>query len=149
MTLKDLTHNEKYDVYDANKIAGKTNNQPITEEYISIIKYGAAAGTTRLLPKNTMVLSTMGVILANNSNIRFIYFLISSKSNFSKEINGSTIPHIYFKDYGKKIYCIPFINEQSKISSLFYNLDSLITLHQRKLELLKNVKNALLEKMFV
>ncbi|WFQ93840.1 restriction endonuclease subunit S [Mycoplasma feriruminatoris] len=39
--------------------------------------------------------------------------------------------------------------EQSKISSLFSNLDSLITLHQRKLELLKNIKNTLLEKMFI
>ncbi|WFQ96327.1 restriction endonuclease subunit S [Mycoplasma feriruminatoris] len=39
--------------------------------------------------------------------------------------------------------------EQSKISSLFSNLDSLITLHQRKLELLKNTKNTLLDKMFV
>ncbi|WFQ94677.1 restriction endonuclease subunit S [Mycoplasma feriruminatoris] len=39
--------------------------------------------------------------------------------------------------------------EQSKISSLFSNLDSLITLHQRKLELLKSIKNTLLEKMFI
>ncbi|UZK64206.1 restriction endonuclease subunit S [Mycoplasma mycoides subsp. capri] len=39
--------------------------------------------------------------------------------------------------------------EQNKISFLFSNLDSLITLHQRKLELLKNIKNTLLEKMFV
>ena len=40
-------------------------------------------------------------------------------------------------------------NEQSKIGQIFENIDNLITLHQRKLEKLKNVKKTLLEKMFV
>ena len=39
--------------------------------------------------------------------------------------------------------------EQRAIGSLFSRLDSLITLHQRKLELLKNLKAACLDKMFV
>lgn len=41
------------------------------------------------------------------------------------------------------------IEEQQQIGALFRSLDSLITLHQRKLELLKNVKKSLLDKMFV
>ena len=44
----------------------------------------------------------------------------------------------------------PFeMGEQSKIGQLFRRLDNLITLHQRQLEKLKNIKSALLEKMFV
>ncbi|WP_423479180.1 restriction endonuclease subunit S [Mycoplasmopsis bovis] len=43
----------------------------------------------------------------------------------------------------------PSILEQNKIGKIFYNLDSLITLHQRKLNSLKNIKNTLLDKMFV
>ena len=43
----------------------------------------------------------------------------------------------------------PKIAEQNKISTFFSNLDNLITLHQRKLEKLKNIKKACLEKMFV
>ena len=39
--------------------------------------------------------------------------------------------------------------EQQKIGNFFKKLDSLLTLHQRKLEMLKNVKQAFLEKMFV
>ncbi|WP_429993904.1 restriction endonuclease subunit S, partial [Mycoplasmopsis bovis] len=66
----------------------------------------------------------------------------------SRERNGSIIPHIYFKDYGQNIYNLPSIPEQSKISSLFTYLDSLITLHQRKLSSLKNLKNRLLDRMF-
>lgn len=40
-------------------------------------------------------------------------------------------------------------DEQDKIGSFFSNLDSLITLHQRKLEKLQNIKKSMLEKMFV
>ena len=43
----------------------------------------------------------------------------------------------------------PVIKEQRAIGAFFSDLDSLITLHQRELETLKNVKKALLEKMFV
>ncbi|MDR3801248.1 restriction endonuclease subunit S [Bifidobacterium sp.] len=39
--------------------------------------------------------------------------------------------------------------EQQTIGAFFSRLDSLITLHQRKLELLQNIKKSLLDKMFV
>ena len=39
--------------------------------------------------------------------------------------------------------------EQAAIGTYFRNLDNLITLHQRKLEKLKNIKKSMLEKMFV
>jgi len=41
------------------------------------------------------------------------------------------------------------LEEQRAIGSFFTRLDDLITLHQRKLELLKNLKKFLLQKMFV
>ena len=44
---------------------------------------------------------------------------------------------------------VPSFNEQSRLGDFFYNLDNLITLHQRKLELLQNIKKSLLDKMFV
>ena len=43
---------------------------------------------------------------------------------------------------------LPKKKEQERIGQLFYRLDSLITLHQRKYEKLKSMKAALLEKMF-
>ena len=47
-----------------------------------------------------------------------------------------------------EIFISKNIEEQRKISNLFDNLDNLITLHQRKLEKLKNIKKSMLEKMF-
>ena len=44
---------------------------------------------------------------------------------------------------------LPSLEEQRKIGKLFDTLDNLITLHQRKLEKLKNIKKSMLEKMFV
>ena len=44
---------------------------------------------------------------------------------------------------------IPKIEEQKQIGSYFRNLDNLITLHQRELEKLQNIKKSMLEKMFV
>ena len=43
----------------------------------------------------------------------------------------------------------PRIKEQEVIASYFSQLDDLITLHQRKLELLRNTKKSLLDRMFV
>ena len=43
---------------------------------------------------------------------------------------------------------LPSLEEQRKIGKLFDTLDNLITLHQRKLEKLKNIKKSMLEKMF-
>ena len=44
---------------------------------------------------------------------------------------------------------LPVKQEQVLIGNYFANLDHLITLHQRKLEKLQNIKKAMLEKMFV
>ena len=44
---------------------------------------------------------------------------------------------------------VPKIGEQQKIGTFFRQLDRLITLHQRKVTLLQNIKKACLEKMFV
>ena len=44
---------------------------------------------------------------------------------------------------------VPCCEEADLVGSFFRGLDSLIALHQRELEILKNLKKALLEKMFV
>ena len=67
----------------------------------------------------------------------------------AKQAPGGTIKTITKEVLSNfKIY-IPNIEEQNKIGNFFYNLDNLITLHQRECEKLKNIKKALLDKMFV
>ncbi|WP_429988752.1 restriction endonuclease subunit S, partial [Mycoplasmopsis bovis] len=148
MIASDVKKYGKFDVYDPNKIVGKTDAEPFRSDYISIVKDGDA-GRIRLLPKNTMILSTMGALIAKDPfKIDFLYYMLNAINDLARERNGSIIPHIYFKDYGQNIYNLPSTPEQSKISSLFTRLDSLITLHQRKLLSLKNLKSRLLDRMF-
>ena len=53
------------------------------------------------------------------------------------------------EDLFRQTILVPSIAEQCKIGVFFKSLDHLITLHQRELEKLKNIKKACLEKMFV
>ena len=59
------------------------------------------------------------------------------------------LPSLSKEAINETIALVPSFNEQSRLGEFFNNLDSLITLHQRKLDLLKNTKKSLLDKMFV
>ena len=52
------------------------------------------------------------------------------------------------KDFNKLVISIPTLDEQEKISVLINNINTIITLHQRKLEHLILKKKALLQKLF-
>lgn len=147
LTAKDALEKGLYDLYDASSIIGKTNIIPIPSEYISIIKDGAGVGRIRLMPKNTLFIGTMSGLIADRANLKFVYSLLN-RFNLGGEFSGSTIPHIYFKDYGNNEYYIPCLEEQKLIGSYFASLDNLITLHQRKYKKLKQIKKSMLEKMF-
>lgn len=61
---------------------------------------------------------------------------------------GSAVNNLNKELVGNTVVTIPKKNEQAAIGEYFSNLDRLITLHQRKLEKLKNLKKACLDKMF-
>ena len=62
---------------------------------------------------------------------------------------GSTVNNLNKELVGKAIVSLPSKDEQREIGIVLDRLDSLITLHQRKLELLRNIKKSMLDKMFV
>ena len=65
-----------------------------------------------------------------------------------KKATGGTIKHLNQNILVDFPIVHPSYNEQTKIGAFFSKLDSLITLHQRKYEKLKNIKKSMLEKMF-
>ena len=67
----------------------------------------------------------------------------------SKKAQGLTIVHLYYQSIKDETLFAPKYEEQTQISQLLLKLDNLITLHQRELEKLQNLKKAYLEKMFV
>lgn len=139
LTAKDSCTDGEYDLFDVNSLIGKTSSSCIDENYITIIKDGAGVGRTRLLPKNTMFLGTMGALTPKGIDLNFL-FQIVSKAELGRFCTGSTIPHIYFRDYGKNLFFVPSNREQKPIGDFFSKLDNLITLHQHKLNILKGIK---------
>ena len=66
-----------------------------------------------------------------------------------KKATGGTIKHLNQNILVDFPVVLPQKDEQAKIGEYFLGIDNLITLHQRELEKLKNLKKACLEKMFV
>ena len=137
-----------------------------------ISELGYSSCSAKILPKGTVLFTSRAgigktAILAEegctNQGFQSIvphtneldsYFIFSRTSELKKygEVvgAGSTFVEVSGKQMAAMTLMMPpSINEQKVIGSFFKRLDTLLTLHQRKLEMLKNVKQAFLEKMFV
>ena len=89
----------------------------------------------------------------NKFSKEYICYLLSS-SHMQKIIlnsaGSSTIPDLSHKSFYKiEGYFPNFKEEQEQIGTYFKQLDNLITLHQRELEILKNLKKTCLKRMFI
>ena len=62
---------------------------------------------------------------------------------------GTMMNELVINDFLQGSILVPSMTEQQAIGRFFKQLDTLITLHQRKLEKLQNIKKSCLEKMFV
>ena len=79
----------------------------------------------------------------------FVYAMSGQLKQKAEAIaSGSTFAEISGRMLGNIDIMIPQNKEQEVIGSYFQSLDHLISLHQRKLEMLKKVKKSMLEKMF-
>jgi len=142
-------NNGDYKIYGA---AGHLKNIDFyTEEdcYVAIVKDGAGVGRIMLLESKTSVLGTLAIIKAKQGNdINFLYWLIQT-INFRKYVVGSTIPHIYYRDYQAEKLRIPSLSEQTKIANFLSFIDSKIEQVGKQLDESKQFKKALLQQMFV
>lgn len=85
------------------------------------------------------------------SIFRELQFLLSGDGQIEliKGQTGSALKQLPINAIKDVDIPITSIDEQRKIGEYFDSLDNLITLHQRELENLKNIKKSMLEKMFV
>ena len=102
-----------------------------------------------------------GILLGGDLNIvsptteydsAFLALTISSGAAheyLSSLAQGKSVVHLHNTDIQSVSAKFPTKREQEKIHLLFGKIDTLITLHQRKLEKLQNIKKSCLEKMFV
>lgn len=85
-----------------------------------------------------------------NSEFVFQNTLTPRYDNFIKITSQrSGQPGVNAQEYASFDLMVPTLEEQQKIGTFFKALDDTITLHQRKLEKLQNIKKAYLHEMFV
>ena len=83
----------------------------------------------------------------SNFLLRRLNHGIKKQLSMAAEGTGQKVlAHAKFKNM---VVDVPSQSEQEKIGTILEELDTLITLHQRKLEKLQNIKKSCLEKMFV
>ena len=113
-----------------------------------IMSVRAPAGAMGKTAYNAVIGRGVAAIKGNE----FIYqLLVKMNSNgYWKALScGSTFESLNSDSIKNADVLIPEVAEQEKIGEYFANLDHIITLHQRKLEVLKKLKKGLLQQMFV
>ena len=116
-------------------------------------------GKLRPYLKNWLFSDFKGIALGDfwvfksiNSEPKFVYSLIQSDNyqRVANDTSGTKMPRSDWKKVSSSNFSIPTsLEEQQKIGSFFKQLDDTISLHQRKLDLLKEQKKGFLQKMFL
>ena len=93
-------------------------------------------------------------VVSPNEDINSAFLAISishgnSQRELAKKAQGKSVVHIHNEEIKNLVVPFPTKAEQNKIVEYFSNLDNLITLHQRKIDKIKNMKKAMLNQMFI
>ena len=136
---KDISNGGPYAVYGASGIVGSMNSFQNAMPYVAVVKDGAGVGRTSACAANTSVLGTMQALIpTDGTNRDYLLHLIRSL-RLGDDFSGSTIPHIYFKDYGKTL--VPFHNpvEQQRIVDILSTVERQIEGSKQQLDQLDSL----------
>ena len=114
---KDVTNDGPYSVYGASGAVGTTSDYQNEIPYVAVIKDGAGVGRASACEPMTSVLGTMQALIPNPNVERDYLLYIVRSLRLDEGFSGSTIPHIYFKDYGKIEVPLPSLEAQKRIVS--------------------------------
>ena len=148
--VDDLNESSHFQFDSAQRVDANTAVKPIRKGSIIFAKRGAAilGNKVRVLGKTAYIDTNMMALEPRGVDADFLWLFIN-QTGLYRIADTSTIPQINNKHIEPYPVDIPNMAEQQAIGTFFSRLDSLITLHQRKLELLQNIKKSLLDKMFV
>ena len=147
--VDDLNYNPKYIIDSQSKVAIHESIKKAPRGSVVFPKRGAAIMTNkvRILAEDSYMDTNMMALSSDKIDSEFLYNFIS-KEGLYKIADTSTIPQINNKHIEPYVVLLPELYEQIKIGEFFAGVDNLITLHQRKLNILSNIKKAMLQKMF-
>ena len=143
----------------------KSSQRKITEEGLNkssakVLPVGTVLFTSRAGIGKTAILLKEGCTnqgfqsIVPNKNKLDSYFIFTRSEELKRYGEtvgaGSTFVEVSGKQMANMELMMPTtMDEQQKIGEYFSNLDNLITLHQRKIDKIKNLKKAMLDQMFI
>lgn len=148
------TENEKVYISEAlyeklSSISGKLEAGDV------LVTGGGSVGKPYIVPNNEPLYTKDADLLWIKNQGKFhpyflyeFFFTPTFRSYLSSISHVGTIAHYTITQLSETPICLPSVGEQQKIGDYFYNIDHLITLHQRKCEETKKLKKYMLQKMF-
>ena len=145
--LKEPEPDGKYEIIQQGNepVIGFANGTPCGD-YKDVVIFGDHT-LSLYKPQHPFFVATDGVRIVKGQQDTDGYYLLSLLERYKPQSEGYKRYYSILADTN----CITTYNtsEQEKIGVFFKLLDNLITLHQRELEKLQNIKKSMLEKMFV
>ena len=133
-----------------------SDNYRLQEGDVLFARTGASVGKSFIYRESDGLVYFAGFLIRTRIKPEYsaeFIFQNTLSSQYEKYIQitsqRSGQPGVNAHEYGEYSFLMPDYPEQKRIGNFLHRIDNLITLHQRKLEKLKNIKKSMLEKMFV
>lgn len=145
----EIEETGEYPVYGGNGLRGYSETYNHDGEFALIGRQGALCGNMNYSTGKAYFTEHAVAVKANDlANTKFLYYLLD-KMNLGQYSDQSAQPGLAVGKIIKLKNMFPSKEEQDRIGDYFTNFDHLITLHQRKCEELKKIKQSMLQKMFL
>lgn len=141
-------NNGDYPLFGASGLVKNVDFYHQDKPYIGIVKDGAGVGRVNTYPAYSSLVGTMQYIFPKEECLlNYVkYFLV--KLDLSHCVSGATIPHIYFKDYGKELIPVPPLSTQLSIVSELDKINKLIRLKKEQLKDYDSLAQSIFYEMF-
>ncbi|MGN8774581.1 restriction endonuclease subunit S [Candidatus Weimeria sp. HCP3S3_B5] len=152
--VKDGSINRNSQIFINDEFYNKQRDKWLHTGDIVMVQSGHV-GHSAVIPESLDNTAAHALIMFQNQKVETDPYFLNAEyqtDEAKRQINditkGNTIKHILASDMHNFLVDVPSLPEQHKIACFFQDLDNIITLHQRELDKLVNIKKSMLEKMF-
>ena len=145
---KDVSNDGPYAVYGASGLVGTMASFQNAVPYVAVVKDGAGVGRASACEAKTSVLGTMQALIPSEGIDRDYLLHLVRSLHLGDGFSGSTIPHIYFKDYGKLPVRLHSPAEQKRIVDIFASIERQIKVSKQQLDQLDSLVKSRFVDMF-
>lgn len=149
ISANNIESSGEYPVWGGNGLRGFTSIYNHDGEFALIGRQGALCGNISYSIGKAYFTEHAIAVQANEiADTKFMHYLLDMM-NLGQYSDQSAQPGLAVGKLIKLVNLFPSVEEQKRISTYFTNLDRLITLQQRNLSKLQQIKQAMLSKLFV